>query len=129
MTSRTPVLIFFVCHINLSHYIIVRSDLPLGILAAQITHAAGESIKEELPANTNAVVLAVKNETELRLIAKKLALKGIPHILVRESDPPFENQCMAIGVVPLSDRSLVKPILSELKLLRTLEPCKKEEAP
>lgn len=28
---------------HLTHYIVVRRDLPLGVLAAQVTHAAGES--------------------------------------------------------------------------------------
>jgi hypothetical protein len=91
--------------------------LPVGFQAAQIVHAAGESVSGELPPNTNAVVLAAKDETELRAVARKLQLAGVPHVLIQEVDPPFDGQCTAIGVVPLAERAKVKPILSKLPLL------------
>lgn len=86
-------------------------------MAAQITHAAGESITEELPPNTNAVVLAAKNEIEIRQIARKLELAGIPHVAIREIDPPWDGQMTAIGIVPVENRALVKKFLSSLPLL------------
>jgi hypothetical protein len=86
-------------------------------MCAQITHAAGESIEKELPPGTNAVVLECENETQLRGIAKKLSLAGIPHIPIQEIDPPWNGQMTAIGCVPLNDRSVIKKILSSLPLL------------
>jgi len=86
-------------------------------MAAQIVHASGESIKGPLPPHTNAVVLSVKNQAELLVIATKLQLAGIPHILIREVDPPYDGHATAIGIVPLSDRREVKKIVSGLPLL------------
>lgn len=89
----------------------------MGFQAAQIVHAAGETSPGDLPPNTNAIVLSVENETELLRMAKMLQLNGVRHLLVREIDPPFTNQCTAIGVVPLAERVKVKKFLSELPLL------------
>lgn len=63
------------------------------------------------------MVLACKNETQLREIAKKLSLSAISHICIQEIDPPWNGQMTAIGVVPLQDRQPVKKILSSLPLL------------
>lgn len=57
------------------------------------------------------------SERELRQIAKKLSLTGVKHTLIQEVDPPYAGQCTAIGVVPLIDRSIIKPIVSKLPLL------------
>lgn len=84
-------------------------------------HAVGESIAEEHPPGTNAVVLQVPNEHELRLIAKHLSLAGVKHTLIQEVDPPYAGQCTAIGVVPMVDRSVIKPIVSKLSLLSSLQ--------
>lgn len=91
-------------------------------MSAQIVHAAGESVLEKVPSHTNAVVLAVSNESELLEIASKLQLAGIPHKTIREVDPPFTGQTTAIGVVPLEDRRVIKPILAKLTLLKELMP-------
>lgn len=99
------------------HYILIREDLPHGLQAAQITHAAGESILSPVPPGTSAVVLAVPNETKLRELAKKLQLSGIPHICIHENDPPYDCQMMAIGIVPTVDRQAIKKICSSLPLL------------
>lgn len=97
-------------------------------MAAQITHAAGESIVSELPPGTNAVVLAAKDETELILVAKKLQISGIKHAVIREIDPPYDGQITAIGIVPLLDRKPLKPILSTLPLLgKKLSPGERKE--
>lgn len=84
-------------------------------------HAVGESIQVEHPPGTNAIVLQVSTEHELRQIAKKLSLTGVKHTLIQEVDPPYAGQCTAIGIVPLYDRSLIKPILSKLPLLRSVQ--------
>lgn len=91
--------------------------MPVGFQAAQIVHAAGESIKEILPTNTHAVVLAVDNEVRLWDLASKLQLAGIPHIEIREVDPPYTGEVTAIGIVPLKDRTIVRKIFSNLPLL------------
>lgn len=87
-------------------------------MCAQIVHAAGESAIPDLPPNTNAVVLDAVNETNLRQLAKKLQLAGIPHTVIQEVDPPFDGQVTAIGIVPLEDRSQIKKFVSSYGLLR-----------
>jgi peptidyl-tRNA hydrolase len=52
--------------------VIVRSDLSIGFLAAQIVHAAGESSVSNLKSGTHAVVLSVRTEAALALIARQL---------------------------------------------------------
>lgn len=96
-------------------------------MAAQLVHAAGESVTSELPPGVNAVVLGVPTEHALRTLAKKLSLAGIAHVLIREDDPPYTAQCTAIGIVPLTDREIVKPYLKKLPLLQKI--CFVEPAP
>lgn len=62
-------------------------------------------------------MLAVCSESHLLDIEKKLSLAGIAHVLIREVDPPYEGQATAIGIVPLTDRGIVKKIVGKLKLL------------
>lgn len=96
----------------------MRSDLPLGFLAAQVTHAAGESITDKLPPHTHAVVLAVPDESTLRDYSARLSAAGVSHVLVIESDAPYEGQATAIGVMPLRERAVVRRVLSSLPLLK-----------
>jgi peptidyl-tRNA hydrolase len=72
----------------------------LGAIAAQLVHAAGESSPGNLPEGTIAVVLSAKDEQQLLDIEQKLIQKGVAHKAVREPDPPWNGQLMAIGVVP-----------------------------
>jgi hypothetical protein len=58
----------------------------------------------------------VRNETELLDIAAKLQMAGVRHKVIREVDAPYTNQCTAIGLVPLEDRTQAKKILSKLNL-------------
>lgn len=101
----------------LTHFCIVRRDLPRGVLAAQLIHAAGES-SERVPEGTYAVALAAKNEGHLALIEQKLVDAGIPHHAVREPDSPWNGALMAIGLAPTSDRDSVQPITKSLRLLK-----------
>lgn len=103
---------------SLTHYIVVRSDLPLGFLAAQITHAAGESAPGDLSPYTNAVVLQVPGEPELLRVHEDLAKAGIACHLIRETDKPWNGQATAIGLKPVLRRGRVKLVLGQLKLLR-----------
>lgn len=87
---------------RVSHYCIVRGDLPRGVIAAQLVHAAGESVRGELPPGTRAVVLAVHDERSLVRVAARLHDLGVPHRLIREPDPPWCGAAMAIGVCPIA---------------------------
>jgi len=101
-----------------THYVVVREDLPRGVLAAQIVHAAGESSPGDLPDDTRAVVLAARNESHLADLESQMIRDGIPHRAIREPDPPWGGQLMAVGVVPTSDRNTIKHITGSLRLLR-----------
>lgn len=92
--------------------------MPVGFLAAQVVHAAGESIRQKLPPHTNAVVLSVPNEQALRDLHQKL--ENIDHELIIEIDEPYTGQATAIGLAPVSDRAEAKKVLSGLPLLKNL---------
>jgi len=100
----------------LTHYCIVRDDLPRGVMAAQLIHAAGESGAGQR--GLYAVALVVRDEPALALVADKLRFFQVPHSEIREPDPPWCGALMAIGVVPTSrdDRSL-RRVLARLPLL------------
>ena len=100
----------------ITHYIVVRPDLPRGVLAAQVTHAAGESSPGGLPSGTYAVVLQAGTE---RLVAleERLIQSGVPHKAIRENDPPYSGELLAIGLEPAERRKVQKHI-SSLPLLR-----------
>jgi peptidyl-tRNA hydrolase len=96
--------------------VVVREDLPKGVLAAHIAHAAGES--GPAPPGSIAVVLGVPNETELLAIAARLTARCVPHVLIRENAGPFDQQATAIGIRPTHDRKLVGKAVSSLRLVR-----------
>ena len=100
----------------LTHYCVVRADIPFGAQAAQLIHAAGYSVSEPVPDGSYAIALHAKDEAELRALAEKLTAGGIEHKLIIESDPPYAGQAMAIGVRPM-DRKRVKPFLSSFALV------------
>ena len=111
----------------MTHYVVVRRDLPLGVLAAQVTHAAGASAARwgfqsdaprGLPEDTHAVVLSVPGEPELHVIAAALRAAGVRLLEVREPDPPWDGALMALGLLPVRDRSSIRQVLSRLPLLR-----------
>src|SRR5690242_19751358 len=101
----------------LTHYCVVRSDIPFGAQAAQLIHAAGQSVTEPATEGTYAIALHVKDEVELYRLTAKLELAGIKHTLIRESDAPYAGQLMAIGIPPM-DRKRLKPLLSSYPLAR-----------
>lgn len=63
------------------------------------------------------MVLSVLSESALAVIARQLQKLGIPHVAIREPDPPYNGALTAIGIVPIQDRSIVKPLLARLPLL------------
>ncbi len=111
------------CHINslaasyLTHYVIVRADLPRGNQAAPLIHAAGHSSPGDLDDTTYAVALTVKDEASLRSLAATLRAFGLLHHLEIENDPPYSGQAMALGIAPMP-RHLLKRFLHKLPLLK-----------
>ena len=95
----------------------MRNDLPAGVAAAQIVHAAGESSPGNLPEGTFAVVLGVSNESVLYDLAERLQRADIKHVTIVEVDAPYTDQMMAIGLVP-APRSVGRRVLSSLPLYR-----------
>lgn len=95
-------------------------------MAAQIVHAAGESILEPLPPNTNAVVLSVPDELTLRSLSAQLTGGGIKHKLIVESDKPYSGQATAIGCHPVLHRDEAKKVLSSLPLLKDVSSRRKK---
>lgn len=111
---------------TLTHYIVVRSDLPLGVAMAMVAHAAGESAHQYRDENgrftgATVVVLEAKNEAHLEKIERKLMRAGIVYQVVYESAQPYKDQFMAIGLVPI-ERDKVEGVMREYQLLRRLDP-------
>lgn len=96
---------------------IVRQDLPLGNLAAQIVHAAGESSPGNLPADTHAVVLAVPDERALLEVEERLLKADVCFAAIREPDAPWAGALMTIGIKP-QERTTLRRLLRDLRLLR-----------
>jgi peptidyl-tRNA hydrolase len=101
----------------LHHYVVVREDLPRGILAAQVVHAAGESacLAARLPPGTHAVVLG-SSAGGLLALERALVAAGVPHVAVREPDPPYAGALLAIGLPP-APRASLRRHLGKLRLL------------
>jgi len=99
------------------HYCIVQEGLPIGVTAAQLVHAAGESNPEGKKCYS--VVLSA-NEDKLAFIESMLSQNQISHVAVREPDSPYDGRLMAIGIHPcirhLSDE--LRKIVGKLPLLK-----------
>lgn len=100
-------------------YIIVRSDLPPGVLAAHVGHAASEAAGHP---PTAMVVLDVPDEQALMRIADALGEKSLTYKLIVEDAGPFAGQATAIGVVPCVDRTAVRKATSHLPLVGKTSP-------
>ena len=101
----------------IAHYCITRADIPTGLQAAQLIHAAGESSPGNLPPHTYAIALTTRDEAELQALSQRLFLSGIRHKRIIESDAPWTGQLMALGIPPAS-RNKLKQFLSSCPLLR-----------
>jgi len=100
-----------------THYVIVRADLPRGIQAAQIVHAAGESVSGPVPEGTYAVCLACPNERALVKFADELRQKGVHFTSIFEPDAPYDGALMALGLAPRRKEELRRHV-SALPLLK-----------
>lgn len=54
---------------------------------------------------------------QLAALAHDLARAGIPHAPIIESDQPYENQLVALGIDPRVDRRALRRYLSSLPLM------------
>lgn len=90
--------------------------MPLGVLAAHVAHAAGES--GPAPSGSIAVVLGVPTEQALLEIAARLTALKIPHVLITENAGPFDGQATSIGIAPTLDRASIRKAVSSLRLVR-----------
>lgn len=103
---------------TLYHYVIVRGDLPHGVQVAQTIHAAGESCEGPLPSGTFAIALSARSEDHLEDIAIRLWEAEVPHTVIREPDPPYDGQLMAVGIWPTTNRNKIRKITSSLPLVK-----------
>jgi hypothetical protein len=101
----------------LTHYVVVRADLPRGHQAANIAHAAGESSPGNLPSGTHAVVLTTPTESALHAVAARLELGGVGFVRIIETDGPYTGQLMSLGAHP-TRKEKVHRFVSSLPLLR-----------
>jgi len=104
---------------TLYHYAITRSDIPRGLQAAQLIHAAGESARlaASLPPGTHAIALEVHNEAALAALGCALDAARITHTKIYENDLPYDGQLMGIGIAPLPRSPQLKRLLGGVKLL------------
>ena len=79
-----------------------------------LVHAAGLSAFR-VQRGTYAVVLAAKDEAELKQIEIQLQDARIAHYAYRE--PDCDDELVSIGVYPVETRKEVKRVLSKLPLL------------
>jgi hypothetical protein len=86
------------------------------MLAAQVTHAAGESANNKVRPGTYAVVLGATTD-QLAELERQLAAGGVRFSAIRESDPPHSGELLALGIEP-QRKSLVRRYVSSLPLLR-----------
>lgn len=94
----------------------MRSDLPIGLQAANLVHAAGESAPGGLPSGTYAVALHATHAQLAQLLAQ-LRAAGVAHAAIFEPDPPWSGALMAIGLAP-APREEVRRVVSSLPLVK-----------
>lgn len=104
---------------QIAHYVIVRTDLPVGSKFAMVGHAAGESGPgmEKFPKHCYFLALAARDEAHLKELSLMLTMKGIVHRPIYESDGPYCGQMMSLGIPP-QKRDKVYRLLSQLPKLK-----------
>lgn len=94
------------------------ANLP-GVLACQVAHAAGESIRvAPISDQTHVVALVAEKADELEALHEELTKAGIHHVIVREPDPPYFGSATVVGIEPTVDREAVRPFVKAFKVLR-----------
>lgn len=117
-------------------YVVVRKDIPDGLVAAMVLHAAGESIQAEalrivrqdaqvyigaavlealVPKDTRASVLEANDEAALEAVyAHAKNRNRTPIVRIVESEGEHAGQLMALGFTPCN-RNILQPSLGALK--------------
>lgn len=90
-----------------------------GVCAVQAAHAGGESVLG-VPAtgDTRVVALMAERSEDLESLSVTLTDAGIHHAVIREPDAPYNGAAVAVGVVPVIDRQVVRPHVAHFKVLR-----------
>ena len=96
---------------------IVRADLPRGLQAAQVIHAAGESSPGQLAPGTHAICLVVPDENALRALANRMTSAAIAFVGIVETDAPHTGELTAIGCMP-ARKEVLRRLLSSIPLLK-----------
>lgn len=65
---------------------------------------------------TTAVILGARNAHRLERLARTLTAAGIPHVVIREPDAPFNGCATAVGLVP-GDREKLSAYVRDFHLL------------
>lgn len=85
-------------------YVVTRRDIPAGVAAAQLLHAAREFaerepvIEREWYASSNTIaLLMVANGEELRLLVRRAVDRDVSHASFHEPDLGGELTAVAIG--------------------------------
>lgn len=92
----------------LTHYVIVRRDLPIGFGLAQLAHAAGESFYQLEPPvgfkphETRVVVLGARNHAKALKLRRLLEANAVAHVPIHD-DVSEVYELTAIGIVPTSE--------------------------
>lgn len=108
-------------HPHSHHYCVVRRDLALGPMLAQLIHAAGESavLGPTFPTEgTHSVALAAPDERALLDLERTLQTAAVAHVAIREPDEPFCGQLVAIGLAPVFRTPELRRLLRHLPLLK-----------
>ena len=94
---------------------VVRRDLPPGVAAAQLIHAAGESAFTPVKSGTYAVALTA-NAAELVQLCASLCAADVRHAAVCEPDQPHNGALLAVGIAP-APKSEVRRYVAQLPLV------------
>lgn len=101
----------------LYHYVVTRSDLPTGVLAAQTIHAAGESAALRVPDPGTRAVALTADAGELEDLEQRLIAAGVAHVAIREPDAPWCGALLAVGLAP-APRAEVGPFVCRFALVQ-----------
>lgn len=89
----------------MTHYCVALDTLTHGQRCAQLIHAAGDT--GPAPEGCYAVALEA-SARELLKLESQLRSASIPYRAIREPDPPFNGELVAIGIFPCLRESVNK---------------------
>lgn len=93
----------------------VQVPPPAPLDDRRFEHIVARSKIDGIPRPT-AVVLGARNEQRLQRLERLLRTRGVSFVAIREPDPPFHGQLMAIGLHP-GDRDALARHVNEFQLI------------